>query len=52
MNKKIKIAQIIGKAKNGGVEACILNYHKAIDRNLVKFHSTFYANLKGIEKSL
>ena len=38
MNKKIKIAQIIGKAKNGGVEACILNYYQAIDRSLIEFH--------------
>ena len=37
MNKKIKIAQIIGKAKNGGVEACIFNYFKAIDKNKVTF---------------
>ena len=38
MDKKIKVAQIIGKGKNGGVEACILNYYKAIDRNLIEFH--------------
>ena len=37
-DKKIKVAQIIGKAVNGGVEACILNYYKAIDRNLIEFH--------------
>lgn len=47
--EKIKVAQIIGNAGNGGVEAYILNYYKAIDRNLVEFHSAFCSNFKGIE---
>ena len=36
-NKKIRVAQIIGKACNGGVEACIFNYFKAIDKSKVTF---------------
>ena len=36
-NRKIKVAQIIGNAGNGGVEACILNYYKAIDRDKIQF---------------
>lgn len=36
-NRKIKVAQIIGNAGNGGVEACILNYYKAIDREQIEF---------------
>lgn len=35
--KKIKVAQIIGNAANGGVEACILNYYKNIDRSKIQF---------------
>ena len=35
--KKIKVAQIIGKASNGGVEACILNYYKNVDRDKIQF---------------
>ena len=34
----ILVAQIIGKALNGGVEACIWNYYKAIDKEKVQFH--------------
>ena len=36
-NGKIKIAQIIGNAGNGGVEACILNYYKFVDREKIQF---------------
>ena len=36
-NEKIKVAQIVGKGFNGGVEACIFNYFKAIDRSKVTF---------------
>lgn len=37
MIKKIKVAQIIGRTNNGGVENYILNYYTAIDRNQVEF---------------
>lgn len=40
MDKKIKVAQIIGKAGNGGVEAYIFNYFKALDKD--KFQFDFY----------
>ena len=36
-NGKIKIAQIIGNAGNGGVESCILNYYRAINREKIIF---------------
>ena len=39
-DKKIKVAQIIGKAGNGGVEAYIFNYFKTIDKN--KFGFDFF----------
>lgn len=56
MNKKqIKIAQIIGKGSNGGVESIILNYYKHIDRRLFRFdffieNETELINKKVIEK--
>ena len=34
---RIVVAQIIGKTLNGGVEACIFNYFKAIDKSKVTF---------------
>lgn len=37
MSKKIKVAQIIGRTNNGGVENYILNYYTAIDRSQVEF---------------
>ncbi len=37
MDKKIQVAQIVGKGFNGGVEACIFNYFKAIDKSQVTF---------------
>lgn len=35
--RKIKVAQIVGDAKLGGVIRCVLNYYRAIDRNTVQF---------------
>ena len=35
---KIKIAQMIGSVFEGGVEACVMNYYKAIDTSKVEFH--------------
>lgn len=37
MNKIIRVAQVIGNAGAGGVEACIMNYYKAIDKTKVQF---------------
>lgn len=36
-NRKIRVAQIIGMAIDGGVEACIMNYYRNIDRSRVEF---------------
>ncbi len=37
-NKKIIVAQIIGKWLGGGVEAVVMNYYRHIDRTKVQFH--------------
>lgn len=33
----IRVAQIMGKMENGGVEAVVMNYYRHIDRNKVQF---------------
>ena len=33
----IRIAQIMGKMENGGVEAVVMNYYRHIDRNKIQF---------------
>lgn len=35
--KIIRVAQIIGNASTGGVESCIMNYYRNIDRTKVQF---------------
>ena len=35
--KKIKIAQVIGNAKVGGVINCVMNYFRNIDTSKVQF---------------
>ena len=40
MEEPIRIAQVIGKLKNGGVESVIYNYYRNIDHN--KFQFDFY----------
>ena len=35
--KCIRIAQVVGKMFNGGVEAVVMNYYRHIDRNKVQF---------------
>ena len=37
MNNPIRVAQIIEKMNNGGVESFIMNYYRNIDRNKVQF---------------
>lgn len=36
-NRPIRVAQIIGMAIDGGVESCIMNYYRNIDRSKVQF---------------
>lgn len=36
-NVKIKVAQVIGKGNNGGVESMIINLYKFIDRDKIQF---------------
>lgn len=33
----IRVAQIMGKMENGGVEAVVMNYYRHIDRNNIQF---------------
>lgn len=35
--KVIRVAQVIGMAVNGGVESCIMNYYRHIDKTKVQF---------------
>lgn len=37
MDEPIRVAQIIGKMVNGGVEAVVMNYYRHIDRSKVQF---------------
>lgn len=38
----IRVAQVVGKMENGGVEAVVMNYYRHIDRSKVQFD--FYAD--------
>lgn len=49
-NGKIKIAQVIGMAVEGGVEACIKNYYTHIDRSKVQFDFFVENTSKIIDK--
>ena len=48
--KKIKVAQIIGNAGNGGVETYIYNYFKTIDKNKFQFDFFVCGDSKIIDK--
>lgn len=37
MDKPIRIAQVVGKIVQGGVDTVVMNYYRNIDRNLVQF---------------
>lgn len=37
MGEPIRIAQVVGKMMNGGVEAVVMNYYRHIDRSKVQF---------------
>ena len=37
MNDPIRVAQIMGKMKGGGVEAFVMNYFRHMDRNRISF---------------
>lgn len=49
-NGKIKVAQIIGAAFDGGVESCIMNYYTHIDRDKVQFDFFVENTSKLIDK--
>ena len=36
-NLPVRIAHIIGKLRNGGVEAVVMNYYRNIDRNKIQY---------------
>jgi len=48
----IRVAQIIGNIYEGGVESCILNYYKAIDRTQVCFDFFVERTSKVVDKEL
>lgn len=41
-NKPIKIAQVVGNAKTGGVISCVLNFYRNIDNKRFVFHFFTY----------
>ena len=41
-NLPVRIAHVIGKARNGGVEAAVLNYYKYIDRTKIQYDFLIY----------
>lgn len=49
-DRTILVAQIIGMAIDGGVEACIMNYYQNIDRTKVQFHFFVESTSKIIDK--
>lgn len=49
-NRVIRVAQIIGIANDGGVESCIMNYYKAIDKRKVQFDFFVESTSKIINK--
>lgn len=36
-DNQIRVAQIMGKMNNGGVEAVVMNYYRAINKNIIQF---------------
>lgn len=46
----IRVAQVIGMAIDGGVEACIINYYRHIDRTRVQFDFFVESTSKIIDK--
>ena len=49
-NKIIRVAQVIGHAGTGGVESCIMNYYKHIDKTKVQFDFFVESDSKIIDK--
>lgn len=49
-NGKIKVAQVIGAAFDGGVESCIMNYYTHVDRAKVQFDFFVENTSKIIDK--
>lgn len=50
MDRPIRVAQVIGKACNGGVEACIMNYYAHIDRSKVQFDFLVESTSKIVDR--
>ncbi len=46
-SKKIRVAQIVGKTKLGGVSNCVLNYYKNIDKSKFEFDFFTYGSKKS-----
>lgn len=49
-NKIIRVAQVIGKANSGGVESCIMNYYRNIDKTKIQFDFLVENTCKIINK--
>ena len=50
MNNPVRIAQIMGKMVNGGVDAVIMNYYRNIDRSKVQFDFVVDSDSKFIPR--
>lgn len=46
INQKIKIAQVVGNARAGGVISCVLNFYRNIDREVFQFDFYTYGPSK------
>lgn len=52
LKKQIRVAQVIGHAGAGGVESCIMNYYKHIDKSKVQFDFLVENTCPIIDKEL
>ena len=52
MDHPIRVAQVIGMAVDGGVEACIMNLYQHIDRTKVQFDFLVESTSNIINKDL
>ncbi|MBP3596064.1 MAG: glycosyltransferase [Clostridia bacterium] len=50
-NKTMRIAQIMGEMNSGGVESCIMNYYRNIDKSKIQFDFIVNSNSKIPQKN-
>ena len=50
MSEPVRVAQVMGKMVNGGVDAVIMNYYRHIDRNKIQFDFIIDSDSKYVPK--